>query len=133
MKETLEEFYDNFTCHPPDQSQHEFMFDYMMPTFKDVFTEIGKLNFMTQGNINGLSNGYDLQYLNNPNNPNDPNGIKTPSSYIFNWDEFYYYNFLSGLHNTEAFKNEIKNNTEKYSLYRAYKNIGQTYLKNDCN
>ncbi|MHC9088052.1 hypothetical protein ACXIHB_04975 [Tenacibaculum sp. IMCC1] len=82
---------------------------------------------MTQGNIDGLSDNYDLESLNIYSN------INIDASHIFNWDEFYLYNTLPGLHNTDAFKNEIENNIEKKELYRAYKELARRYLKNDCN
>jgi hypothetical protein len=127
--ETINTYYSNFSCNG-NQGQHEFMFDYMLPTFKIIYGEIGMLNFMTQGNINGLNDNYDLQYL---NNPNDPNGINIINSHILDWDEFHFYNTLPGLHNTEVFKNEIENNPTKKELYKAYRYVGQTYLEKNCN
>ncbi|MHC9088050.1 hypothetical protein ACXIHB_04965 [Tenacibaculum sp. IMCC1] len=124
--ETINTYYNNFSCNG-NQGQHEFMFDYMLPTFENVYKEIGNLNFMTQGNINGLSDKYDLQSLNIYSN------INIDASHIFNWDEFYLYNTLPGLHNTDAFKNKIENNAEKNELYKAYQRLGKLYLNNNCN
>lgn len=127
--QTINSYYNDFDC-SGTQGQHEFMFDNMLPTFQTIFNEIGKLNFMTQGNINGLSDNYDLHSL---HNPTQPNGLNIPNSHIFNWDEFYLYNTLPGLHNTSSFENEIENNLEKKELYKAYRSLGKTYLKKECN
>lgn len=101
----------------------------MLPAFKTIFEEIGMLNFMTQGNINGLGT-YDLNYL---HSPTLADGFNIPNSHPFDWKEFHFYNSSKGLHETESFINEIQNNTEKNELYRAYRSLGQTYLINDCN
>lgn len=124
IQETIKTYYNNFNCNGT-QGQHEFMFDYMLPTFKTVFEEIGMLNFMTQGNINGLAT-YDVQ--------NTPiSNLNITSSHSFKWEEFHLYNSLKGLHETESFINRIQNDIEKNKLYRAYRYLGQIYLEKDCN
>lgn len=117
LKETIEEFYGNFTCHPPDQSQHEFMFDYMLPTFQSVFTEIGQANLTSQGSIDYVEN----------------NQLPVGNTSIdWNWQDFYFYFSLVGLQNTEAFKNEIENDSSKDDLYNAYRKAGNDFSKS-CN
>lgn len=52
---------------------------------------------------------------------------------MFNWDEFYFYNSLPGLHNTSSFETEIKNNSVKNELYKAYSYLGKNKLSKGCN
>jgi hypothetical protein len=124
VSETINTMYNSFCT--ANQSQHDFMFNHMLPVFKSVFEEIGKLNFTSQASIDGLIT-YDLKILNQL--------IETDiaNSHSFNWDEFYFYNSLPGLHNTTFFQSDIKNNSEKYELYKAYKWIGKNKLSKECN
>jgi hypothetical protein len=126
---TINSYYNDFNC-SGTQGQHEFMFDIMLPVFKTVFKEIGKINLTSQASIDGLST-YDLQTL---NTPTQPNGINISSSHMFDWDEFYNYFMMQGLHNTDSFETEIKDSSEKYNLYKAYSYIAEKILsKGGCN
>ncbi len=118
LGETINEFYDNFNCAGPLQSQHEFMFDYMLPTFQNVFTEIGNTNLTSQTSINNVESS-QLPLQNN-------------SSVDWNWQDFYYYFSMQGLHNTEAFKNEIENDSNENDLYNAYIEESKRFTKT-CN
>lgn len=121
--QTINSFYDNLTsgsddCSENNRPQHEFMFDYMLPTFQSVFNEIGKENLTSQRSIDFIEN----TKLNLDNNP----------STDWNWDEFYYYFMMQGLHNTDSFENEIENDSMKNDLYNAYRSQSTEFSKN-CN
>ena len=118
LGEIINEFYDHFNCGAPQQSQHEFMFDYLLPIFQKVFTEIGNTNLTSQGSIDFIEN--------NQLSINDNDLID------WNWQDFYYYFSLEGLHQTEAFKNEIEADSLKNDLYKAYKDAGSDFSK-QCN
>ncbi|QFS28693.1 hypothetical protein [Tenacibaculum mesophilum] len=114
FKELIEEYYDG-TC-ATKQEQHEFMFDYMVPTLSKIFTEV-RDDLIPQSNIDYIeSTPYDVQ------------GIMTD----WNWQDFYYYSVLEGLHETESFETEIKSHTKKYALYNHYRAKGRNFSKN-CN
>ena len=49
-----------------------------------------------------------------------------------NWQDFYLYFSLEGLHQTEAFTNETRNNSLKNDLYNAYKDADSDFSK-QCN
>ena len=117
LGEIINEFYDHFNCGAPLQSQHEFMFDYLLPTFQKVFTEIGNTNLTSQGSIDYVNNNPFL--INN-------------QSIDWNWQDFYRYFSMSGLHETEAFKNEIENDSFQNDLYKAY-NDGSKGFSKQCN
>jgi hypothetical protein len=125
LEKTIEEFYANFTCNEPKQSQHEFIFDYMLPTFQTVFTEIGHTNLTSQSSIDQVQN-YDLKSL------NYLEGVFLTDNNFFNWQDYYFYFSLQGLYNTDAFKNEIENNQKKNSLCNAYRYLSRQFTK-DCN
>ncbi|MFZ3565299.1 hypothetical protein [Tenacibaculum finnmarkense] len=126
ISETINTLYNSFCT--TNLNQHDFMFNNMVPIFKTIFEEIGKPNFTSQGSITGLST-YDLQTL----NYNANLGVNFVSPHLFNWDEFYLYNSLPGLHNTTSFQNEIQNDIIKNQLYKAYKFVGKQSLSKGCN
>ena len=70
---------------------------------------------------------FDLQIM------NQLIGTNITNSHVFDWNEFYFYNSLPGLHNTTSFQNEIQNNPVKNQLYKAYEFVGKKRLGKDCN
>lgn len=113
--ETINTFYDNFNCNG-NQSQHEFMFDYMLPVFKSIFEEIGKTNLTSQGSIDYVKDN-QLYLDNNP-------------SVDWSWNDFYHYFPMQGLHNTDSFENEIQNDSLKNDLYNGYRDAAKNFTKN---
>ncbi|WP_428743080.1 hypothetical protein [Tenacibaculum sp.] len=114
FKELIEEYYDG-TC-ATKQEQHGFMFDYMVPTLSQIFTEV-RDDLIPQSNINYVeSASFDI--LGNSTN--------------WSWQDFYYYSSLEGLHETESFKSEIKNNELKNALYEHYRRDARGFSKT-CN
>uniref|UniRef100_A0AB33KT90 SprT-like domain-containing protein n=1 Tax=Tenacibaculum sp. Pbs-1 TaxID=3238748 RepID=A0AB33KT90_9FLAO len=114
FKELIEEYYDG-TC-ATKQEQHEFMFDYMVPTLSKIFTEV-RDDLIPQRHIDyAESTSFDIL------------GTSTD----WDWQDFYYYSSLGGLHETESFKNEIKNISLKYELYKHYRDEGKLFDKS-CN
>uniref|UniRef100_UPI003AA86FB1 hypothetical protein n=1 Tax=Tenacibaculum sp. TaxID=1906242 RepID=UPI003AA86FB1 len=122
FKELIEEYYDG-TC-ATKQEQHEFMFDYMVPTLSKIFTEV-RDDLIPQSNTDYVSdyNFYNIsQTLNGPLSSDHP----------WSWIEFFNNISLMGLHDTESFLKEVKNNDVKYFIYQQYNSISRNFTKN-CN
>lgn len=99
-------------------NQHDFMFNKMLPAFKTIFEEIGKLNFTSQASIDYVET--------------NPLPLDNNTSVTWSWGNFYNYFPMQGLHNTDSFKTEIKNNPTKKILYEAYSDASRNFSKN-CN
>ena len=115
--QTINSYYNDFNCSGV-QGQHEFMFDNMLPVFKSVFEEIGKLNLTSQGSIDFIESN-PLPLDNNP-------------SIDWNWQDFYFYFSMQGLHNTDSFKSEIENDSLRNDLFNAYREKSIGFSKS-CN
>tara|TARA_R110002096_G_C14608504_1_gene723228 strand:- start:1343 stop:1627 length:285 start_codon:yes stop_codon:yes gene_type:complete len=94
------------------------MFNKMLPAFKTIFEEIGKLNFTSQASIDYVET--------------NPLPLDNNTSVTWSWGNFYNYFPMQGLHNTDSFKTEIKNNPTKKILYEAYSDASRNFSKN-CN
>lgn len=116
ISKTINTLYNSFCA--SNQNQHDFMFNKMLPAFKTIFEEIGKTNLTSQGSIDFVES--NQLYLNNNLSVN------------WSWDDFYHYYSMQGLHETDVFKNEIKNNSLKNDLYNEYRNSAKKFSKN-CN
>jgi len=126
LGELINEYYDE-SC-SEYQEQHEFMFDYLLPTMIEILNDV-KDNLIPQSNQDYVS---DLDYNNNgyPNNP-------FTESHLFNWNEFYEYLSLAGLHQTTSFQQVIATDSIKNYLFHRY--VGPTtgtanqFSKTYCN
>ncbi|MHC9088059.1 hypothetical protein ACXIHB_05010 [Tenacibaculum sp. IMCC1] len=122
FEELIKEYFDG-TC-ATAQEEHEFMFDYMVPTLSKIFTEV-RDDLIPQSNIDYVSdyNFYNIsQTLNGPLSSDHP----------WSWIEFFNNISLMGLHDTESFLKEVKNNDVKYFIYQQYNSISRNFTKN-CN
>jgi len=90
-------------------TQHEFMFDYMLPIFQNVFTEIGNENLASQDDINRFTNDSSL-----------------------NWQDFYHYFSMQGLHTNDAFINAIVNDANELAKFNLYV-VESDDLSKECN
>ncbi|WP_034061015.1 hypothetical protein [Lacinutrix jangbogonensis] len=126
LGELINEYYDSFCSQ--FQEQHEFMFDYMIPTIAEILEDV-KDDLIPLSNQNQVS---DLDYNNDiyPNNP-------FTESHLFNWDEFYEYISISGLHNTTEFQQEIATDSIKNYLFYRYASpttgTARQFSKDYCN
>jgi len=120
LGETIREYYDNFNCAVPGQSQHEFMFDRMIPVMTQILSEV-RDNLVPSGHQTAAE-GFNFS---NPSNPLVPD---TP----FNWNDFYSYLSLQGLDSTEGFASQIRNIPVQNHLYLRYTLTGGLFDKNYC-
>ncbi len=120
LEETIREYYDNFNCAVPGQSQHEFMFDHMIPVMTQILSEV-------KDNLVPLHHQTSAEGENfsSPSNPVVPD---TP----FNWNDFYSYLSLQGLDSTEGFASQIRNDSVQNYLYSRYINEGALFSKSHC-
>jgi len=121
LGELINIYYSNFTCAPNGQSQHSFMINHMLPTMKNCLSEIRDLLVSAEDRLNSESKNY----------AQSGNGF-TLGSTPFNWNDFYYYFSLAGLHNTEEFTNTIASNQVQHHLFNSYHNEGFLYMTKTC-
>lgn len=113
----IDEFYQQgCSIGAPNNSMHAFMFDYMIPAFEAVFTDVGHL-LTSQSSIDYVSQltWDDGTYQEN-----------------FSWENFYHYFAMAGLHTNSAFIEEIENNPYQNFLFENYIDAGQSMSK-ECN
>ena len=103
----------------PQQSQHEFMFNFLVPTMSEILTDVEVLIPLTH-----QQNAEKETFI----DENNPTGPEVP----WNWQQFYEYLSMSGLHESNAFINSIENTPSKFSNYEKYAfTIGGLFEK-DC-
>ncbi|WP_162014347.1 SprT-like domain-containing protein [Kordia algicida OT-1] len=118
--EELMEYYFNNAC--DGQEQHEFMYDKMLPVFRNILSSI-RDELIPPAHVEAAE--LDDTFINESN----PNG----DTVAFNWNEFYKYLSLQGLQNTNYFANNILNNPHKYSNYLRYADeYGRFLFEKDC-
>lgn len=119
LGELIQSFYQNFNCeidfNGSPQSQHSFMFDFLIPTFQSIFQETR----------DSLISDAHIQYANSIHFSDDSLGIDEQ----WNWDDFYKYVTLNGLHQCESFNLEITNNPTENFLYNFYKTYENSVTK----
>ncbi|MFL0152764.1 hypothetical protein V2632_15970, partial [Tenacibaculum maritimum] len=115
FEELIKEYYDG-TC-ATGQEQHQFMFDYLEPILSEILTDI-RDDVIPASQIRRMDS--ETLYV---------NGISTP----FNWDDFFFNLSLEGLHNTEAFENEIKSDIVKNEKFEKYIGIFAVRFSKNCN
>ena len=95
--------------------QHNFMSDHMIPEFKTILSEI----------INDLLSAQDLVNLNN-GTIIDSNGIIIEN---FNFQHFYTSLAYEGLHHTNAYLNNIANNSIESTKHTKYNQYAESTSK----
>ena len=119
LGELIKVFYENFNCeldyNGSPQSQHSFMFDQLIPSFQTIFQETRDL----------LISSSHIQQANNI--------IYTDASLNisenFNWNNFYKYIMLNGLHQCQSFNFVVTNNSTETFLYSAYSTEINSFTK----
>lgn len=122
LGELIRTFYQGFNCHinvnGSAQSQHDFIFNHMIPTFMDVLWGL-KDKLISQSHQQQITS--------------DPFYNTTTEAFEpFIWNDFFYNLSLAGLHQTESFINYIENDPEKLQKFNFYNNSAQLLTKN-CN
>lgn len=123
LQELIGTFYQGFNCHinvnDSAQSQHVFIFDHLIPVFISVLNESKDALIKNQNQF--LTNPY-AEFENPVTNTSEP----------FNWNDFFYYMSLEGLHETDAFENNIENDQVKYAKFNHYTSIAN-FASKECN
>ena len=102
---------------PGKDVQHDFMYIHMRPTMQKILGEIRDL--VTTPATRAVVEAIRLQntFYTNPQNT-------TP----WNWNDYFYYLSLDGLHNTEGFIKDFPKNTDQYELLMEYLFFGHNKL-----
>jgi hypothetical protein len=102
---------------PGKDVQHDFMYNNMRPTMQKILGEIR--DRVTTPATRAVVEAIRLQptFYTNPQN-------KTP----WNWNDYFYYLSLDGLHNTEGFIKDFPKNTNQYELLMEYLFFGHKNL-----
>ncbi len=117
LSEILNQYYST-AC--PNQSDHEFMFDYLLPTMSEILEDI-KDDLIPLSHQEGVA---DILFI-NESNPNE----QTP----WNWDDFYKYLSMDGLQNSDAFEFEmLPESSVKYQNFSTYVNHGRNSFRKTC-
>ncbi|WP_282043871.1 hypothetical protein [Winogradskyella flava] len=119
LDQLLDSYYAN-AC--PEEEQHEFMFDYMIPAMSEILADIKNDLIPESHQTNAES---DTSFL-DENNPTGP-------TVAWSWDDFYKYLCLAGLHNTDAFQWEVPVGSTKYNNYVKYSSeYGRNLFRKEC-
>lgn len=118
--ELIQLFYDNFNCHidvnGSPQSQHDFMYNFLIPSFQSILSECRDL-LISQSHIN-YANG--LTFEDSSLNINEN----------WNWDKFFKYITLNGLHNCDSFTETTTNNPIENYFFQSYSQYENQVTKN---
>ncbi|WP_298145302.1 hypothetical protein [Flavobacterium sp.] len=110
LEELITLFYSDFNCHitvnGTEQSQHAFMFDYLILTFSSILSEISS---------SVLSQSDELLLLNETYFDLETNTIK-----LFVWNDIFKYASMPGLTQTDTFQFNIVGNPIEYNKYTFY-------------
>lgn len=108
-------------------TQHEFMFDKMVPILSNNLAQI--LDLLVPENHQAAAEGTIFDYDVSVKDPRDESFevATTLPGNPWDWQEFYYFFSLGGLQNTDAFYNSIwlSENHVLYGLYKEYLNVGE--------
>lgn len=123
LGQILNTFYNDWECEPDVdgslQSQHSFMFNYMIPTLEGVLTEIKHL----------LASQANYDYFDGVTYSDDTLNI----SEEWNWENFIHYYSMEGLHQSSAFNEAIANNPTQNFLFTRYQISEGYFSDNNCN
>ncbi|WP_156113380.1 hypothetical protein [Wocania ichthyoenteri] len=117
LDELLNYYYDS-AC--PVEEQHEFMFDYMIPTMANILDDI-KDDLIPENHQTNAESETFID-LSNPNGPEIP----------WKWSEFYNYLSMSGLQQTDAFLWKISPGSDEKENYNHYIRTGIQSFKKEC-
>ena len=127
----INQYYNGFNS---SQSQHNFIYNFMLPTLQTILSEVKDTLISPENNLNIENDITILQPLNT-------NPVTFSGSIPWNWSNYYKYLSLKGLEACEFFKTEIANltnglnivNPVEYYLYSQYNINANNDIDNDCN
>jgi hypothetical protein len=122
LGELIQLFYNNFNCHidvnGSPQSQHDFMYNFLIPSFQAIFNETRDL-LISQAHID-YANG--LTFFDSSLNINEG----------WNWDKFFKYISLNGLHQCNSFTQTTSSDPIENFFYLGYSSKENQVTRN-CN
>lgn len=122
LGELIQLFYDNFNCHidvdGSPQSQHDFMYNFLIPSFQVIFNETRDL-LISQAHID-YANG--LTFVNDTLNIDES----------WNWDKFFKYISLNGLHQCDSFAQTTSSDPVENFFYQSYV-VMENQVTKTCN
>ena len=119
LQTLLNSFFTPFCPINNGQNQHDFMFNELIPVFQSIFSEIRDL-LISPNYVIGAENSLVLDQYGND------------TGEIFNWNNFYKYISLNGLHLSNTFIQNIDQNPTERGKYEGYDYISNQ-LNKDCN
>jgi len=111
-----------FSTACPAQSDHEFMFDYLLPTMSEILADI-KDDLVPLSHQQEAEGNYTFIDESNPTGPEIP----------WDWNKFYKYLSMNGLQNSNAFINNVLNSPSKLSNFNSYGSLGVNGFSKECN
>jgi len=131
IKELLDEYFRECEF---NQDQHEFIFNFMIPTMSEILDDISDVLIPAHHK----SQAEEFMFINEVTPTLDAQG-----NYIqdvpWDWDNFYQYLSMVGLQNTSAFHLEIgvrepaDNQSPRYRNFIRYSNeYGRVSFKKEC-
>ncbi|WP_303284303.1 hypothetical protein [Flavivirga amylovorans] len=105
------------------QGDHEFMYDFLVPTISEILKEIRDDFVPANHQVSAESYTHFIDETN-------PSG----STVAWNWNDFYKYFSQMGLHKSDAFQFEVFPETSpKYQNFLKYNTVGNNDFSKDCN
>ena len=122
LHELLNEFFDGSCI--PEQEQHEFMFNYLLPTMEQILQDI-------KDDTIPLNQQEFLNYVNFYNELDENNPLD--ESHPFDFNELFHYLSMVGLQETQSMIDNFNNNPIDEYLYGEYRTQANTLSKNCYN
>ncbi len=119
LQTLMNSFFTPFCPINGGQNQHDFMFNELIPVFQSIFSEIRNL-LIAPNYVIGAENEPIVDSMGND------------TGEIFNWNDFYKYISLNGLHLSNTFIQNINQNPNERGKYEGYNYISNQ-LNKDCN
>lgn len=119
LEELLNYYYDT-AC--PNEEQHEFMFEHMIPTMSEILADVRDelVPLSHQQNAEADTTFFDEA------NPTGP-------QVSWSWEQFYKYLSMAGLQNSDSFQWDIAPGSVKYQNYIKYTiDYGKNGFRKDC-
>lgn len=111
--DVLNQQYNNFS---PGQNQHNFIYNYMLPTLETILADVKPLLATTTNNLEMNSVYVHIPFDSSP-------------STLFNWNDYYHNLALSGLQSSTFFQNEIGTITIINGVPTVTNTINQTLMQ----
>ncbi len=111
-----------FSTACPAQSDHEFMFNHLLPTMSEILADV-KDDLVPLAHQQNAEENYT--FIDESNS--------TGSEIPWDWNQFYKYLSMNGLQNSNAFINNISNSPSELSNFHSYTSLGVNGFSKVCN